>query len=125
MRAYQAALSPICAPVCHSCGGVQEQLEAHLHKGSLRELQRFVSGPMPIHDVILAQHWGGCRSPNKLCGMPTLAILSAVSLKSMHFPVFDLARNSSMSLIPMLYPLCAESTPQAEGAFASCRCMCT
>ena len=35
----------------------------------------------------------------------TLAILSAVSLKSMHFPVFDLARNSSMSLIPMLYPL--------------------
>jgi hypothetical protein len=46
-------------------------------------------------------HWLAVSSGVEI----TLAILSAVSLKSMHFPVFDLARNSSMSLIPMLYPL--------------------
>ena len=32
----------------------------------------------------------------------TFATLSAVSLKSTHFPVFDFAKNSSMSLMPML-----------------------
>ncbi len=31
-----------------------------------------------------------------------LAILSAVSRKSVHFVVFDFARNSSMILTPML-----------------------
>ncbi len=40
-----------------------------------------------------------------LCGLAfvfTRAILSAVSLKSTHFVVLDLARNSSISRIPML-----------------------
>ena len=37
----------------------------------------------------------------------TFATLSTVSRKSPHLPVFDLARNSSISLMPMLYPLSA------------------
>jgi len=35
----------------------------------------------------------------------TLAIISAVSLKSTHLETPDLAKNSSISRIPMLYPL--------------------
>lgn len=46
----------------------------------------------------------------------TLATLSAVSRKSTHLVALDLARNSSMSLMPMLYPLQCVSV-------AACYCL--
>lgn len=36
---------------------------------------------------------------------PTFDMTSAVSLKSLHLPTFDLARKSSINLTPILYPL--------------------
>ena len=93
--AHQAAFCAICAPICHGCCRVQEHLEADLHsQAAVRQATLLardsLSKPIP----------GISRRRN--AEKATFATLSAVSLKSTHFPVFDFAKNSSMSLMPML-----------------------
>jgi hypothetical protein len=90
---YQSTLSLVSVPVDHCSCGTQKHFEADLRH---RDMYLFRGL------LYAAYHMAALHSSHT--GV-TLAMVSAVSLKSPHLVRRELARNSSMSLMPILWPL--------------------